>query len=139
MLSTCKIGLLSPLLLLKQWHNEKKNLPITCFIDAPMHLLKACSLTWVVAYNACYDYLYTHLLLPPFEWFDEVFGLHNHLVMVMSMREKGHEKERKKRNRAPLWQWLALLPSYFSFLCFVFSQHSKVKAFLGFNSQGSDK
>jgi hypothetical protein len=55
------------------------------------------------------------------------------------MREKGHEKERKIRNRAPLWQWLALLPAYFSFFGFVFSQHSKVKAFLGFKSQGTDK
>jgi hypothetical protein len=83
---------------------------------------------------------YTHTYCSHhFEWFDEVFGLHNHLVMVMSMREKGKEKESKRRNRVPLWQWLGLLPSYFFFFCYIFSQHFKVKAFLRFNSQGSDK
>jgi len=46
---------------------KKRNLPTTCFIDAPMHLLKAWSLTWVVVLQ-CLLWLLIHTPIVPTIW-----------------------------------------------------------------------
>lgn len=76
---------------------------------------------------------YTHTYCSHhFEWFDEVFGLHNHLVMVMSMRERGKEKHKKRRNRAPFGNGWAFFLHIFLFFVLFSPNTLRSRPFFGF-------